>query len=198
MYWPKILITILITSWLALTPALLVAAPPMPGDKQRTDQQIVTDTITQPLTDFNMRRKQLPPELIAIQADPYSLNGIKNCRDVIAEVQKIDAVLGQDLDQIEVDPVARKRREGAAQAAGGLISSLIPFRFLIREISGAGQADRDYRAAIYAGVVRRGFLKGYGQHRGCAAPGRPLRPLESAQAAAAEIMDQPTGQLDGK
>jgi hypothetical protein len=162
---------------------------PMPGDKPKTDKQMIGDTVTQPLSDINIRRRDIPPELLAIRDDPYSLEGIGNCRAIIAEVQKLDTVLGPDLDEIEVNGLARKRREGVAGAAGGLIASLIPFRSLIREVTGAEQADRNYRAAIYAGVVRRGFLKGYGQHRRCAAPGRPLRPLESAPAAAAEIME---------
>jgi hypothetical protein len=166
----------------------LAAAPPVNGDKPKTDSEMVTDTVGQPLTDLNMRRKAVPAVLTAVRDNPYAIDTIRNCRELIVEIDKLNAALGPDLDQIEVDGRDRKRKEGMAQAAGGLVSSLIPFRFLIREISGAGAADRDYREAIYAGVVRRGFLKGWGQNRGCAAPGRPLRPLESAPDAALTVL----------
>jgi hypothetical protein len=165
------------------------AAPPVPGEKVKTDIQAATDAVTQPLTDLNVKRRDIAPLLAIVREDPYTLDTIRNCRDLIAEVGKLNAVLGPDFDQIELDAASRKRRDSVASAAGGLISSLVPFRYLIREISGAGQADRDYRTIIYAGVVRRGFLKGWGAQRGCAAPGRPLRPLESAQAAAAKVLE---------
>ena len=52
-------------------------------------------------------------------------------------------------------------------------NSIIPFRSVIREISGAAAHDRRYNAAVYAGVVRRSFLKGIGQQRGCKYPSAP-------------------------
>jgi hypothetical protein len=114
-------------------------------------------------------------------ANPYDTKGLRKCRQIIAAVAELDAVLGPDLDRTEVDEKGRKRRQAASSIAGGLVSSLIPFRFLVREISGAGKAERAYREAVYAGVVRRAFLKGIGQQRRCRAPGRPLTPEESAR-----------------
>lgn len=177
-----------------LTMTLLLAsiaahAAPTPGEKGKPTGEMMGDAITQPLSDANLKRKEVPPALLAIRDNPYALDGIRTCRQIIAEVEKLDRVLGPDLDQIETDPDARKRREGAANVAGGLISSLIPFRFLIREISGANRSDQEFRASIYAGVVRRGFLKGVGQQRRCRAPGRPFTRFESAQEAAAEILE---------
>lgn len=168
-------------------PAIAVAQ--VPGEKPKTDGQTMGDAITQPLADTGLKKKEIPPELIAIRDNPYSLEGLRNCRAIAAEVTKLNEVLGADFDEIEVDAKSRKRRESIGRAAGGLVSSLIPFRFLIREISGASQADRDYRATIFAGVVRRGFLKGLGQQRKCRPPARPLRSIESAQAAAKQVLE---------
>ena len=169
--------------------AVPVNAAPVTGEKERPAGEMMGDAVTQPLSDANLKRREVPPALLAIRDNPYALDGIRTCRQLIAEVVKLDAVLGPDLDQIDIAPGARKRREGAANVAGGLISSLIPFRFLIREISGANRSDQEFRANIYAGVVRRGFLKGVGQQRRCRAPGRPFTRFESAQEAAATILE---------
>jgi hypothetical protein len=54
-----------------------------------------------------------------------------------------------------------------------VVSSLIPFRGLIRELSGANAQDRAIQAAIQAGLARRGFLKGVGAVRRCGYPASP-------------------------
>jgi hypothetical protein len=162
------------------------AAPP--GEKPQEAGAAMGDAVTQPLADINLKRKAVPAELAAIQANPYALGGIRTCRQIISEVEKLNAVLGDDVDKIEVDPVTRKRREGAAGVTKGVISGLIPFRSLIREVSGARSSEDQYREAIFAGVIRRGFLKGYGQARRCRAPGRPMNALESASTAAQEAL----------
>jgi hypothetical protein len=175
---------VLVSAALSLTQAQ--AAPP--GEKAQDTGTTMGDAVTQPLADVNLKRRTVPPELAAILANPYALNGVRTCRQIIAEVRKMDAALGDDVDRIEVDPLTRKRRDGAAAVTRGVISSLIPFRSLIREVSGARAAEQDYREAIFAGVIRRGFLKGYGQARRCRAPGRPMNALESAGTAAQEAL----------
>lgn len=144
----------------------------------------VEDVITKPLADVNLKKREMPAELIAIRDHPYASENLTSCAAISTEIVKLNEVLGPDFDEVEVDEAGRKRKEDVANAAGGLVSSLIPFRSLIREISGAGRADRDYREALYAGVVRRGYLKGLGQARNCPAPARPLHPLEGAAQAA--------------
>ena len=53
--------------------------------------------------------------------------------------------------------------------AGGtaLVDSIIPFRGLVREVSGAASSERRVQIATYAGVARRGFLHGMYRARGC-------------------------------
>jgi hypothetical protein len=148
------------------------AAPPEPS---RPTDKMMEDVVTQPLSDVNLKRKGIPPVLSAIVDDPYALDGIRRCREIIAAVKELDAVLGPDFDVAEPTTKGEKRRKMMGNVAGGVINGLIPFRFLIREISGANRADENYRAAIYAGVVRRGFLKGHGKERRCKAPGAPAK-----------------------
>lgn len=179
-------------SWLIL-PAFLAttlhAAPP-PGEKPRETKEMIGDTVTQPLADANLKRREIPQELLDIKDDPYALAGIKTCRQLIAEVEKMNAVLGKDFDQIALETRGDKRRNTVIGTAGSVLTGFIPFRGVIREVSGANRADDQFRDAVYAGVVRRGFLKGVGLTRRCRPPGRPFTDLEGAQKAAAEIMDK--------
>ena len=60
-------------------------------------------------------------------------------------------------------------------AAGqSAVSMFIPGTGLIRQISGAAAAEKHARTAVYAGSIRRGFLKGLGQTKRCAPPAAPL------------------------
>jgi hypothetical protein len=174
-----------------LLPLLLCATPlsaAPPGEKEKSGNDAMGDAVSSPLADLNVKKNEIPPLLLEIRDEPYRVAGIRTCNAIIAEVQKLDAVLGADIDRQEIDSKGRKRNETAAAVTKGVISSLIPFRFLIREVTGARSAEQEYREAIYAGVIRRSFLKGYGQARRCRAPGRPMNALESAGAAAGEVL----------
>jgi hypothetical protein len=140
------------------------------GEPLQSTETKIGKAATQPLADVNLQRRVVPPVLAQIVQNPYSLKGIRRCRDVNAELADLNSVLGPDFDAPLAENMGKKRRDVAVGLAGDVITGLIPFRFLIREFSGANKADETYRAAIYAGAVRRGFLKGYAQHRRCAVP----------------------------
>ncbi|HWW55312.1 MAG TPA: hypothetical protein VN047_00315 [Sphingopyxis sp.] len=117
--------------------------------------------------------KEVPPKLLAIQENPYSLAGLGKCAAIIGEVNELNAVLGPDVnEQVDKDR-AKKREETAGRVAGTVAGGIIPFRGLIGEVTGANAERRRYALAVYAGTVRRGFLKGVGLQRGCKAPARP-------------------------
>jgi hypothetical protein len=67
----------------------------------------------------------------------------------------------------------RTDRLSTGRMAKSVVASFIPFRGVLREISGAAEQERLLQSAVYAGAVRRGFLKGLGQQRGCEYPARP-------------------------
>jgi hypothetical protein len=48
-----------------------------------------------------------------------------------------------------------------------VVNALIPFRGIVREITGAAPAQRRLNAAIDAGYARRGFLRGLHYARHC-------------------------------
>jgi hypothetical protein len=81
-------------------------------------------------------------------------------------VKELNQVLGPDYQ-----PGAKHQENRMAKLAeaGGktVINSLIPFRGLVREVSGAAPAQRNLNAAVDAGYARRGFLRGVHATRQC-------------------------------
>ncbi len=153
--------------------ALPAAAQNQAADRPRTTEKVAEDVVTQPVQDVGIDKKDIPENLLRIQAKPYSLVGIKTCAQIRSAIGDLDAVLGEDLDAPYEATRDDKRKNTAGKVGGLIVNSIIPFRQVIREISGAAEQDRRYNAAVYAGVVRRSFLKGVGLQRGCKYPSAP-------------------------
>jgi len=121
---------------------------------------------TQPVRDVGVAKTKFPPPLVEAAQNPYALKGIKTCKQIAAAHLALSDVLGPDLT---AGQVAKENRAGKLAEAGGqtIVNSLIPFRGLVREISGAAPAQRRLNRAIDAGYARRGFLRGIHQQRGC-------------------------------
>ena len=65
--------------------------------------------------------------------------------------------------------------EAVLSAIAGAASGNLPLRSWVRMLSGAQQHDKLVSAAISAGQIRRAYLKGLGESRGCAPPARPYQ-----------------------
>ena len=137
--------------------------------KPVTDRNVsATDVVATPASDLNLRKTDIPTLLLLAQEQPYDLTGLHRCPQIAAAVGEFDAVLGDDLDV----PQDGKDGMSAGRVAQAAVGAFIPFRGLIREISGANEEDRKLQAAIFAGTARRSFLKGVGEARGCRYPAR--------------------------
>lgn len=138
--------------------------------KPITDDTVtVGDVATTPLNDLNITRDEIPPLLIQARQDPYNHANLKKCDQISAAVAQLDAILGDDLD------IAGEKSNAvnAGRVAKWAVSRFIPFRGLIREISGAREHERQFQDAIVAGMMRRSYLKGMGEAKGCKYPARP-------------------------
>lgn len=161
-------------------------------DKPVTDRQpSMGDAVATPASDLNLKKDTIPPLLLAAQDRPYDLTGLKRCGEIAAAVGELDAVLGPDVDL----PADAKGRVTAGRVAQAAVGSFIPFRGLIREISGANEQQRKVQAAVQAGIARRAYLKGVGEARGCRYPARSAGPADiaalGAQQPPTEAKDQP-------
>ena len=149
-----------------LASSALLAASPVQAQQEEPDVRDVAET---PLEDIGAKTDEIPVVLNNAVSDPYASEGLATCNDIVAEIARLDTVLGEDYD------IAGKQDTGLSvgKAAKGVVGSIIPFRGIVREVSGAAGDERKARAAWTAGMVRRGYLKGLGQSRGCDYPARP-------------------------
>lgn len=121
---------------------------------------------SQPVRDIGISKKEIPEVLVKAAENPYAAPPSRRCAALRTNYAALNEALGPDFD---ANAEKNENRAGRIAAAGGemLVNSLIPFRGLVREISGAASADRQRNAAIQAGLARRGYLRGLANARRC-------------------------------
>ncbi|WP_066684482.1 hypothetical protein [Caulobacter sp. CCH9-E1] len=126
------------------------------------------DIGSQPARDLGVAKIEIPAPLQKARDAPYGLKDLESCKAIEAEIAALNEALGPDFDAGDKP----KSSPGKMAEEGGkmLVDSIIPFRGLVRQVSGAASADRRLENAITAGVARRGFLRGMLIAKGCEAP----------------------------
>jgi hypothetical protein len=184
------------------------------GKQQKTPQtsaeantENLGSAVVAPLRDINVVRSEIPDLLKKAQVDPYAPPS-PGCAPLKAEIDKFDAVLGDDYDDRSDD---KKDGQGMAKPVLGVVAStitdVIPMRGWVRRLTGAERHDQMVRDAIKAGFVRRGYLKGLYNAGTCkgnrlvyvSAKPAPPPPLVAAEAAPVLVAAQPpapTPQVD--
>jgi hypothetical protein len=124
------------------------------------------DIAGQPVRDVGAAKVVIPPVLAQAIADPYATANTRTCPQIVAALRNLNAVLGPDF---AAGAATNESRASKIAEAGGktIVNSLIPFRGLVREFTGAAPAQRRLNAAIDAGYARRGFLHGLRVARKC-------------------------------
>ena len=170
--------------------ALLAACTTAPADgspeiqtRSAANRESVQGAVVSPLRDVNVLRTKIPQVLLDAMADPYALPEPANCARITGMILPLNGALGADLDEPaqDEDDLMVRGRGVALGAVAGAASGLIPFRGWVRKLSGAERHDSLVAAAINAGAVRRAYLKGLGESRGCKPPARPSRDLVERQ-----------------
>jgi len=161
-----------------VVPALASADPPPAGQLQTPDQagqSTVGMAASAPMHDMNLMRQKIPPVLLAAMADPYARPAPATCHNLSALVNELTVALGDDLDVVadEDDSTKAKRDRMAREGLHAGSEALLPFAGFVRKLSGAEQHDKLVLDAITAGDVRRAYLKGLGEARGCPPPATP-------------------------
>ncbi len=175
-----------------ILPVSAYAQEAKPAEAKEPDKPVADrspsmgDAVATPASDLNLKKDTIPPLLLTAQERPYTLVGLRRCPEIAAAVGELDAVLGPDIDL----PAEARNRVTAGRVAQAAVGSFIPFRGLIREISGANEQERKIQAAVQAGVARRAYLKGVGEARGCRYPARSAGPTEIAALAAPQAQAQ--------
>lgn len=132
--------------------------PPQTSAEANTDN--LGSAVVAPLRDINMVRSEIPDLLKRAVADPYAPPAT-GCEPLKAEIEQLDAVLGDDYDEPRSD---KKDDSALSRPVLGVVAStitdVIPMRGWVRRLTGAERHDQAVRDAIKAGFVRRGYLKG--------------------------------------
>lgn len=150
--------------------AILAGTLAAPVQAQVIPEPDAAEVAKTPLRDLNIDARDIPQALQLAAADPYATTGLDQCNALVSAIADLDRVLGADYD-IAQDDGSDRISEG--RIGQSVIGSVIPFRGILREVTGAADNDRKLRAAYTAGMVRRAFLKGWGLGRNCAYPARP-------------------------
>lgn len=142
------------------------AEPVSPESPAYSAGATVADIAMQPAKDIGVKKTNIPPVLTAAEASPYSLSDASNCTQMAKALSELDEVLGADYT---VERLPEENRAGKIAEAGGraVVNSIIPFRGIVREVTGAAAADRAMASAVDAGIARRGFLRGLSTAQGC-------------------------------
>ncbi len=137
----------------------------------------LTQTATQPLNDLNLVRSDIPPALLAALKAPYAEPAGHSCTTLASELQALDAALDAGNEARSSDPnLVERAVDAVGQAAVGtvkntvntVVDGVIPFRSWVRKFSGAEEHSGLAAAALQAGILRRAYLKGWGEGTGCA------------------------------
>lgn len=136
--------------------------------------------VTAPLEDLNIKQADIPDVLLRAVADPYDVKDLGRCEAIAAEIGKLDAALGPDLDEAPAPDNRTRTQKVAAQAKAAAVAGVrsesqdvLPFRGWVRKLTGADHHRKQVEAALKAGSVRRGYLKGVGMRMNCAPPAAP-------------------------
>jgi hypothetical protein len=137
----------------------------------------VPAAVESPFQDANLVKTQIPPVLTDAERVPYAPPDPVTCAQITEDVATLDDALGDDFDVHPAeDPQHRKGRVAGETVVGFAMDAendFIPFRGWVRRLTGAQAHANEVRAAVYAGRVRRSYLKGLGQALGCRWPAAP-------------------------
>lgn len=145
-----------------------------PDSRAYSAGQTIGDIVSQPTKDIGINKTQIPEVLTRAEASPYAMADTANCARMQKALAELDGALGPDYT---VEQPEEGSRAGKIAAAGGraVVNSIIPFRGIVREVTGAADADRRYASAVDAGIARRGFLRGLQTAQGCDGKTRAAR-----------------------
>jgi hypothetical protein len=153
----------------AIAALLLLSTPALAQEADKPKDETLKkagNIASQPVRDIGLDKDEIPPVLLKAVENPYAAAPSRTCKGLKASLGELNAVLGEDFT---VGAKANENRTGKIAEAVGktIVNSLIPFRGLVREISGAAPQERRLQAAVTAGIARRGYLRGMAAAKGC-------------------------------
>ena len=150
-----------------LTLALLCAAcASQPASKTSSMSEGMAGAVTQPFRDLNIMREEQQAALLQAAAAPYKPP--EDCVRGERELVSLNEALGPDIDASAgaKSGVGEFVGEFAIDAVRGVTS--LPFRGIVRRLTGADKREKAAKTAVFAGALRRAYLKGFAGGARCA------------------------------
>ncbi|WP_174285167.1 hypothetical protein [Sphingomonas bacterium] len=154
----RTLVSLRATALGSILAAVAIASPISQAAGQSTGQ-----IVSQPARDVGIAKTTIPPLLVKVSQDPYTTDGTSSCAQISSAIAALNGVIGPDFSSSP----ARNKKNMAKIGGSAVVNSLIPFRGIVRAVSGASAAEQRQNAAIDAGIARRGFLHGLQIARRC-------------------------------
>lgn len=167
------------------------------GDAVRQTREGLGDAALSPLEDLNMRKEPVPP-LLEANEDPYSPVVDATCPRLAAERVALSSVLGPEPGQKHDDDrslsgkVADRAASEALKTVASQARELIPYRGLVRKVSGADKHEKTRRQAFERGHQRRAYLKGLSAALNCDAALSGEASATAAEGVTAIAVSRPT------
>ena len=163
--------------------SVAIAAEPVATAAQSRPSDKAVEVVKQPFNDLNILQNEIAPVLARAKAAPYAHVSGNDCQALDAEIRELDVALGPDIDLPggKGASYSKKLTDATFNLARSAVSSVVPYRGVVRQVTGAEKRARSVNEALLAGTVRRAYLKGYGEMLGCQYPASPQR-AEHAQA----------------
>ena len=159
-----------VTAALAATGALAQSPPVRTSDE--AGEANLQGALLAPLRDVNLMRDKVPKALNGAQDAPYLSPEDASCAQLAEMIAPLDKALGPDTGD-----GAETQKPGVGSMVFGALADVtrdaIPFRGVVRRITGASKQDQKVREARQAGHLRRAYLKGFASAKGCYGPVRP-------------------------
>ncbi|MBO9710329.1 MAG: hypothetical protein J7521_19165 [Caulobacter sp.] len=165
---PRLILTLALAGLTA--PALAQSQADDPS-KTRQIEEDASKVATAPLKDVGVIKDKIPQVLIDARTATYALPSPLTCKTIFDAVDALNAELAPDLDAASTQI---KSGMSAGEIGETVVHGLMPMRSWVRKLSGAEKNANEVEAAIVAGSVRRGYLKGVGLQMGCKPPAAPL------------------------
>lgn len=175
---------------LLATPAFAQEARARTSDE--ASQANLQGALMAPVRDLNLVRDQVPQVLTGAAEAPYLDPQNASCTELASMIAPLDKALGPDRGDGAEAP-----KQGASNMVFGAMADVtrdvIPFRGVVRRITGAAKHDQSVREAREAGQLRRAYLKGFASANGCYGP--PEEQQQVAEQTISPPSPEPTPQV---
>lgn len=164
----------------------------------------VTGAAMTPLKDLNLAREDIPALLLEIN-NPYAVQKNSSCDDIKAQIAALDEVLGPDWDlprdDADADPdketlsdiAAEETSDSLLDAVASEAGAIVPYRSLLRRVTGARRHQKKVKNAFDRGRHRRTYLKGLGLMKQCDGIADPAETAKADDARMVFHGDEPAG-----